>query len=87
MLLCTVPSTAICPFPIDAASKICVENEWQSGLATRCVRGPIMRPAHRILAACTAFTVATIAYVHYSQAAERERMREAVLRDIASGNQ
>lgn len=42
---------------------------------------PLFTPL-RILALCSAFTVGTIAYVHYSQVAERERMRAAVLRDI-----
>lgn len=36
----------------------------------------------RILALTSIFTGATIAYVHLSQLAERERMRAAVLRDI-----
>lgn len=41
-----------------------------------------MSSALRILALTSLFTGATIAYVHYSQVAERERMRAAVLRDI-----
>jgi len=38
--------------------------------------------ARRILVVTSLFSGATIAYVHYSQQAERERMRAAVLRDI-----
>ena len=36
----------------------------------------------KVLAFCTLLTTGTIAYVHYTQFAERERMRAAVLREI-----